>query len=183
MRHHVVGVAGVLAALAVAGCTDSKSVLHVGVTGDVQGLYQLVVNITAGSTAPATILAPSVPRAITLPTSFNVEMDRSRTGALDLTIAGNDEGGNQIASGSGHLDDIVVGGLNTMEVALAAAAPPGGTPDAGGGDEAGADAGDAALDDAGDEVATVGDDDGGADAGVAGDDDAGDDASADETGP
>ncbi|HVR63140.1 MAG TPA: hypothetical protein VMU50_14655 [Polyangia bacterium] len=186
IRPYVAGVAGALAALAVAGCTNSKSVLHVSVTGDVQGIFQLIVGISVGDQA-SELDVPSAPRPITLPTSFNVEMDRSRTGALDLTIAGRDDGGNVIASGSGHLDDIIVGGLNTMQVPLSATPAGGGQPDAGAGDDGGITGGDDASVEAGEEEGGV---DGGVpgppdDAGdeVAAGDDGGDDTSGDETGP
>src|SRR5262245_41497733 len=119
------GVLAVLAPLVMTGCNDSKSVVHVEVTGTVEGLFQLVVDVSAGGLA-TTLHVPSPPRPITLPTTFNLEMDRSRTGSLGLNIKGNDEAGYQIASGSGELADIDVGHRQDMSIELTALSPPGG---------------------------------------------------------
>ena len=154
-RPHVAGVAGVLAALAVAGCTDSKSFLHVSVTGDVQGLFQLVVDISVGDQA-SQLVVPSSPRAITLPTSFNVEMERSRQGRLIVDIQAKDENAVTIATGSRELEMINVGNLNTMSVELLPFMPPGGEPDGGGQPDGG---GEADADDAGVPADDAGDDD------------------------
>jgi hypothetical protein len=201
-RHTVaVGVAGALvAALAVGGCTDSKSVLHVAVTGEVEGIVQLLVAISAGG-METTLHVPATPRPITLPTSFNVEMEHSRQGRLVVDIKANDANETTIATGYGELDAIAVGKLNSMTIALAPVLPPagepdgGGQPDGGGGEDGGGSGADGPVETAVDQPGSpldggVADDGGQADtaADVApGDDaapadDAGDDASGAEAG-
>jgi hypothetical protein len=203
-RHTVAaGVAGALmTALAAGGCTDSKSILHVAVTGDVEGIVQLLVDISAGGVATR-LNVPATPRPITLPTSFNVEMEHSKQGRLVVDIMANDENATPIATGSGELDAIAVGSLNLMTIALAPVGPPGGEPDGGGqpdgeGSPDGGGGEDGGGSGADGPVETAGGDDGGSplDGGVVDDagqadaaddavpaDDAGDDVSGAEAGP
>lgn len=178
-------VAGVLAVvLALGGCSDDKSVVHVDVTGQVDGIFQLVVDISAGGLA-TTLFVPAAPRAIMLPTSFNIEMDHSRQGELMVGITANDENGVAIARGTGDLPAIDVGHVNGMSIDLTPVTPSGGgqpdggaTPDDGGtSDDAGT--ADAGGDDAGPASDAV--DDAAGDLAEAGDD-AGDDAAGAEAG-
>jgi len=182
--------AGLLAAaLGMTGCFDSDTVVHVDVIGQVEGIFQLVVDISAGGLATK-LYVPMAPQAFTLPNSFNVQMDSSRQGELILDITANDQNGVKIASGTGNLL-IDVGHLNPMTIELTAVSPPpgGGMPDAGGADAGGADGGvDAGLDAA---PELGGDDTGSVDGGVAPEtadddaavDDGGADVASDDTGP
>jgi hypothetical protein len=174
---------GALAGLA-GGCSDTKTVIFVSVTGDATGISQLkVVLATAGLSTTFFIPSPPPKELFSLPTSFTVEMDRSRQGDLTVDIEAQDAAGKKLAGGSGILTNIDVGHRNEMDVALTTETPPAGGDDGGvpGGDDGGTDAasGDVPAEthvdgdggapevvaaDAGDETGPDGGDDGGVDA-------------------
>jgi hypothetical protein len=183
---------GALVGLA-GGCSDTKTVVFVNVTGDATGISQLkVVLATAGLSTTFFIPSPPPKELFSLPTNFTVEMDPSRQGDLTVDIEAQDAAGQKLASGSGILTNINVGHRNEMDVALTTDTPPGGGDDGGvPGDDGGTDAasGDVPAEthddvdggapeiiaaDTGDETGPEAGDDGG----VAGDDAADDDASA-----
>jgi hypothetical protein len=154
-----------LFALQTAGCSNSKTVVFVRVNGTVAGIYQLHVKVKAG-VLNTEIFVPGTPRdPIVLPTDFTIEMDRSRTGVLNLIIEARDLSNTVIATGSASLPALVVGERNDIAVTLGVGTPP---PVDGGDVDAGVDAGD----DAGEPV------DGGADVQA----DGGVDGSADDGG-
>jgi hypothetical protein len=95
----------------------------VSVSGQVEGITQLVVNLSAGGLA-TTIYVPEMPAPITLPTDFTIEMDRSRTGELRIDINANNSDAQKVASGSASIADVVVGERNEISVELIATMPP-----------------------------------------------------------
>ena len=135
-----------------AGCSNSKTKVHVSVTGDVTGIAQLVVGLNAGGLVTQLLIPPTAD-VISLPTDFTIEMDRSRTGELLITVDGYPTAFSpdavKIATGMGDITELAVGEQNAVTVELTAVPPVGGQPDGG----AGSDGGDpAATPDAGDPV-------------------------------
>ena len=146
----------VMGALGV-GCSNSKTIVHVTVNGDVSGIVQLVVGLNAGGLITQLLIPPTAD-VISLPTDFTVEMDRSRTGELLVTIDGYPAAFSmdavKIATGMGDITDLAVGGQNQVTVELMAVAPVGSEPDGGAGSDGGnpgatPDAGDAVTEDTG----------------------------------
>jgi len=128
--------ASLAAATLLAGCSTAQTVVFVSVSGQVEGITQLVVNLSAGGLA-TTIYVPEMPAPITLPTDFTIEMDRSRKGELRIDINANDSDAQLVASGSASIAEVVVGERNELSVELIAAMPPDpGGADAGTGDDA-----------------------------------------------
>jgi hypothetical protein len=123
--------ASLAAATLLTGCSTAQTVVVVSVSGQVEGITQLVVKLSAGGLA-TTIYVPEMPAPITLPTDFTIEMDRSRTGELIIDINANNSDAQKVASGSASIADVVVGERNEIAVELIATMPP-----APGGDDAG----------------------------------------------
>jgi hypothetical protein len=128
------------AATLLAGCSTSTTVVLVSVSGQVEGIAQLVVKLSAGG-LDTIIYVPEMPAPLTLPTDFTIEMDRSRKGEVRIDINAKDSDAQVVASGSAIIADVVVGETNEISIELIATMPP----DTGGAD-AGADSAPGAID-------------------------------------
>lgn len=124
-------------------CSNSKTVVLVKVEGTVTGVYELHVKVTAGALTTSIFVKSPTGGEIDLPSDFTLEMDRSRQGALDMTIDARDKDKVVLATGSAGLAAIVVGEENNLTVVLGAPPPP--PPDGGGETDAGTDAGEDAA--------------------------------------
>ena len=117
----LVAVAGVLAT---ATCQRDDSILLVEVAGDLTLMpAQLSVTVTANGSSRL-LLVPPAPTTISLPTSFSVELDRSITGPVTITIDALDDGGYVLASGTTTQTHINTGGETIIAVMLAASVQP-----------------------------------------------------------
>jgi hypothetical protein len=104
-----------------AGCEQGGSILLVEVAGDLTLMpAQLTVAVTAGGTAHEPFPVPPAPTAISLPTSFTVELDRSITGAVTIAIDALDGYGYLVASGATTQSHIASGGQTIIVVTLGA---------------------------------------------------------------
>jgi len=104
-----------------AACEQRGSILLVEVAGDLTLMpAQLSVAVTAGGTAHEPFLVPSAPTAISLPTSFTVELDRSITGAVTIAIDAFDGYGYVVVSGAITQSHIASGGQTIIAVTLGA---------------------------------------------------------------
>lgn len=110
--------------LAVAACQRDDSILLVEVAGDVTLMpSQLSVVVTAGGKVRG-LLVPPTPTAITLPTSFTVELDRSITGPVTIAVEALDVYGYVLATGTTTQIHINAGGQTIMTVTIGSGAPP-----------------------------------------------------------
>ena len=117
----MVAAAGLLAA---AACQRDDSILLVTVAGDVTIMpAQLFVIVQAGGKMKE-FLVPPTPTAITLPTSFTVELDRSITGPVTIAIDARDVYGYSLATGTTTQAHINTGGQTIMTVMIESGAPP-----------------------------------------------------------
>jgi hypothetical protein len=111
----MVAIIGVLAAVA---CQRDDSILLVEVAGDLTLVpAQLSVTVTADGRSRA-LLVPPDPGAISLPTSFTVELDRSITGPVTIAIDALDEFGTVVASGTTTQTHIIPGGQTIITITL-----------------------------------------------------------------
>jgi hypothetical protein len=109
------------------GCSHADTVVQVQVQGGVMGIQQLGVTLTiAGQTR--VILVPPQPKAISLPTSFTVQIDRSLQGQLDVGLNAFDGSNVVIGQGTASLPALSIGQTNQVVVNLT---PGGGPPDGG----------------------------------------------------
>ena len=127
----------------VGGCHRQDSILLVEVAGDVRlQPTQLQVSVTLGSRRQTkSFTVPAEPRAITLPTSFSIELDRSVIGPVSIVVTALDAA-NQIVLGFGETrqDHIQVGEDTVIAVTLVSSSG-GSNLDAGGVDAEEPDAG------------------------------------------
>jgi hypothetical protein len=144
-----------LATTLCAGCVEPNTTVHVTVSGDVQGIAQLRIKLDAGGLSTMTFL-PNMPDVVSLPTDFNIELDRSRNGELVITVdafpsdAHVAEPPTSLGTGSADVPALTVGKTNEVAIELTPTPPgntgtgtdDGGTTDDGGAPGAGADAGD-----------------------------------------
>ena len=115
----------VAAALAIAACEKSDSVVVVTVAADqdVAGVFRLrALASNAGSGATRTFPGAAAVAAITFPTTFSLTVPRDRTGALDIALEGRDGNDVAIANGAGSVD-LRVGDNVAVTIALHAGAP------------------------------------------------------------
>jgi hypothetical protein len=115
-----------------AGCAESDTVVSVQVVGNVLDIQRLRATVTVGARM-RTLSIPQGPRAISLPATFTVQMDRSIQGMLVVTIDALDAGEAVIASGTATLPGLIVGQRNDIAIDLTPGdgGPDGGTPDGG----------------------------------------------------
>jgi hypothetical protein len=108
------------AAIAALGaCQYDESILLVQVAGDLNLTpSQLSVTVTAGGITHPPFRAPPTPTTIFLPTSFTVELDRSITGPVRITIDALDTYGYVLASGATTQAHIATGGQTIIVVTL-----------------------------------------------------------------
>lgn len=112
------------AATALAGCQQDDSILVVEVGGDLNlRPAQLSVSLAAGGRSKS-FFAPRTPTPFYLPTSFTVELDRSITGPLTMTIDVLDDAGYVLASGATTQKYINTGGQTLISVTVTSEAPP-----------------------------------------------------------
>ena len=117
----LVAAAGVLT---VGACQRDDSILLVEVAGDVTlTLAQLAVTVNADRESRG-LLVPPAPTTITLPTSFTVELDRSITGPVTISIDAFDANGYLVGSGATTQTHINTGGQTIMAVTIESGAPP-----------------------------------------------------------
>jgi hypothetical protein len=113
----MVAVAGVLAAATLA-CQRDDSILLVEVAGDLALMpAQLSVTVTANGSSRLFVVPPE-PTTISLPTSFSVELDRSITGPVTISIDALDAGGSVLDSGATTQTHINTGGQTIVAVML-----------------------------------------------------------------
>jgi hypothetical protein len=79
---------------------------------------QLVVTVTAGGVTHEPLRVPPNQTTIYLPTSFTVELDRSITGPVRITIDALDTYGYIVASGTTTQTHISTGGQTIVVVTL-----------------------------------------------------------------
>jgi hypothetical protein len=114
----VLALAGVLAATA---CQRDDSILLVEVSGDLTLVpSQLSVTVMADGRSRA-LAVPRDPGAISLPTSFTVELDRSITGPVTIVIDALDGNMTVVASGATTQTHIIPGGQTIIAVTLVSA--------------------------------------------------------------
>ena len=112
----MVAITGVLATLA---CQRDDSILLVEVAGDLTLMpAQLSVTVTADGRSRALLLVPPDSSAISLPTSFTVELDRSITGPVTIAIDAIADNGTILASGTTTQTHIIPGGQTIITVTL-----------------------------------------------------------------
>lgn len=110
--------------MAAVACQRDDSLLLVEVSGDLTLMpAQLTVTVTAGGISRVLSVPPS-PGTFSLPTSFSVELDRSITGPVTITIDALDGGGTIVASGASTQTHINTGGQTIVAVMLATAVQP-----------------------------------------------------------
>jgi H+/gluconate symporter-like permease len=113
----------VAALLAPAGCQRDDSFLLVEVAGDLMlAPAQLRATVIVGYRS-TTFFVPPEPTAISLPTSFTVELDRSITGPVTIAIDALDGGGYIVASGATTQTHISPGGQTIVTVTIAGVQP------------------------------------------------------------
>jgi hypothetical protein len=151
----------VLAALGLAACRRPDSILLVEVAG-IQEIHptQFRVTVTTGLESRVLVVPPDAGAPMTLPISFSVELDRSRTAPVTVAIEAFDDLQSIIGCGTTVQRHIQIGGQTVMTVWMDPSCggqtgdggvPDGGGPgaDAGAGDDGATDAGDDAPDDGG----------------------------------
>jgi hypothetical protein len=125
----------------VQGCTKSNSVLLVNVVDDsrtLNGVVQLAVRVLVVDAVSQFLVPSSAGEPISFPTSFTVEIDGGRTGAVNVTVTAMLAG--KTVTGNANLAALDVGGENVVTVHMGKAPIDGGV-------DAGVDAGtDAASD-------------------------------------
>jgi hypothetical protein len=120
-----IAAAAAVGAVGAVSCHRADSVLLVEVAGDTMlQVAQLRATITVGTTTRM-LTVPATPAAITLPTSFSVELDRSLTGPVTVSIDAYDTTTALVGSGQTTQEFINVGGDTIVVVTLGttAAAP------------------------------------------------------------
>jgi hypothetical protein len=111
-------VAGLAALLFTVACQRDDSFLLVEVAGDLTlAPAQLRATVIIGQRS-ATFLVPPEPAAISLPTSFTVELDRSITGPVDVIVEALDAVGTLLAQGETTQAHINTGGQTIVAVTL-----------------------------------------------------------------
>jgi len=111
----MVAMTGVLAAFA---CQRDDSILLVEVAGDLTIMpAQLSVTVSADSRSRMLLVPPDF-TAISLPTSFTVELDRSITGPVTIAIDAIADNGTILASGTTTQTHIIPGGQTIITVTL-----------------------------------------------------------------
>lgn len=101
-----------------AACQRDDSFLLIEVAGDLTlAPAQLGVTVTVGL-RERWFSVPPEPAAISLPTSFTVELDRSITGPVTVAVAAYDSAGTLIASGETTQAHINTGGHTIVAVTL-----------------------------------------------------------------
>jgi hypothetical protein len=111
----MVAITGVLATLA---CQRDDSILLVEVAGDLTIMpAQLSVTVSADSRSRMLLVPPDL-TAISLPTSFTVELDRSITGPVTIAIDAIADNGTILASGTTTQTHIIPGGQTIITVTL-----------------------------------------------------------------
>jgi hypothetical protein len=120
-HHAFVPLVAVAASTAVLACHRPDSILLVEVAGDL-ALHpvELQVAVTVGLQSRSIEVPPAPGSAITLPTSFSVELDPSLTGPVQVAIEATDASGALLASGTTTQENIDVGGETIITVTLAA---------------------------------------------------------------
>jgi hypothetical protein len=142
------------AGLAGAACTRPDSILLVEVaTLAEMHPTQFRVTVTSGLQSRALVVPPQPVAPMTLPISFTVDLDRSRTAPVTVAIEAYDDQQSVIGCGTTVQRHIEIGGQTVMTVWMdptcgAQPGADGGVPDAGGApvDDAGDDSGAAGLD-------------------------------------
>jgi len=111
-------VALVAAATVLGGCHRADSILLIEVAGDERLMVaQLAVAVTVGS-EERDFQIPSTPAAITLPTSFSLELDDSLTGPVTVQVAAYDQSLTLLGLGTTTQDHINVGGQTIITVTI-----------------------------------------------------------------
>jgi hypothetical protein len=106
--------------LPTAACQRDDSFLLVEVAGDLTlAPAQLRATVTVGRRS-STFFVPPEPTAISLPTSFTVELDRSITGPVIVIVEALDAYGLTIAQGETTQTHINTGGHTVVVVTLGA---------------------------------------------------------------
>ncbi len=114
----MVAMTGVLAAVA---CQRDDSILLVEVAGDLTLMpVQLSVTVTADARSRSFLIPPER-GAISLPSSFTVELDRSITGPVTIAIDALDGYDTVVASGTTTQTHIIPGGQTIITITLVAA--------------------------------------------------------------
>jgi uncharacterized protein YraI len=119
-RWAAVGALALGVAAAVAACQQGDSILLVEVGGDLSlTVTQLNAAVTANGQTHV-LLVPPTPTVnpISLPTSFTVELDRSITGPVTISITAFDDTGSTVASGVTTQMYINTGGQTIIAVTL-----------------------------------------------------------------
>jgi hypothetical protein len=114
-------VAGLAALVFSPACQRDDSFLLVEVAGDLMlAPVQMRVTVIVGQRS-TTLSVPPEPAAISLPTSFTVELDRSITGPVIVYVEAFDAVGTLIALGETTQTHINTGGETIVAVTLGAA--------------------------------------------------------------
>src|SRR5882724_10270300 len=114
-RVTTIGLCGLVGLLLASGaCKPSDSILLVEVAGAATLMpFQFSVTVTAGLDA-RNFLVPLAPPAagqpISLPASFTIALDRSRTGPITVSIDALDASGSPIGFGTTMMQHIQIGG-------------------------------------------------------------------------
>jgi len=125
----------------VASCTKPDTVLLVNVaddSGTLTGVTQLKVRVLIGEAVSQFNVPTTAAGPISFPTTFTVEIARSNSGAVNVTVSA--MAGGKSATGAASLDAISIGSENVVTVHLGVSSPPDGGSDSGGTD-GGVDAG------------------------------------------
>jgi len=126
MRWAAIGALAFGVAAAVAACQQGDSILLVEVAGDLSlNVTQLNVAMNANGQTHVLLVPPAPTEApISLPTSFTVELDRSITGPVTISITAFDDTGSTVAAGATTQMYINSGGQTIIAVALVTGAQP-----------------------------------------------------------
>ena len=118
----------------VATCSQSDTIVFVNVqaTEPLSGIVRLHANVKIGNQIRDLNVPESPTNEIAFPTSFTVQVGRSVTGRLDVTVDGYDAASALVASGKASLTALTVGSQNSITIDLAPGAPPDGGVDDGG---------------------------------------------------
>ena len=110
--------------LAAGACQRNDSYLLVEVAGDLTlAPVQMRVSVFVGPRS-STFFVPPEPTPISLPTSFTVELDRSITGPVTVTVEALDDASVSLAWGETTQAHINTGGETIVVVTLVAGPPP-----------------------------------------------------------
>ena len=117
--------------LASASCAQERTILFVEVAGpETLAPVQFDVTVTAGPDTRK-LMVPKAPvsngGSITLPASFTLTLDSSRTGPLTISIDALDAAQSPIGHGTTMMQHIVIDGQTIIEVMLSDELPPQGT--------------------------------------------------------